>query len=93
MWPWEHVGSSAADGILDDETYDWLPVVAAMTDGNGSPVVATEAHVVQANELARRTTAINVSHTGSAGLAGLLAARDQIGGDERVALVFSGVRR
>jgi threonine synthase len=93
MWPWEKVGVSAADGILDDETYDWLPVVAAMRDGNGSPVVATEADVLQANELAHRTTGVNVSHTGSAGLAGLLAVRDEIGGDERIALVFSGVRR
>ena len=93
MWPWEHVGSSAADGILDDETYDWLPLITAMADGNGEPVIASEAHVLEANDLARRTTGINVSHTGSSGLAGLLAHRLQIGGDERVAVVFSGVRR
>ena len=24
MWPWEDEPHSAADGILDDETYDWL---------------------------------------------------------------------
>ena len=35
MWPWEHVGSSAADGILDDETYDWIPVVRAMAEARG----------------------------------------------------------
>jgi threonine synthase len=95
MWPWEEVGLSAADGILDDETYDWLPVVAAMADGNGSPVVASEAEVVRANELAHRTTGINVSATGSAGLAGLLAmvSDGRIDGDQRVAVVFSGVRR
>lgn len=95
MWPWEHVGASAADGILDDETYDWLPVVAAMADGNGSPVVASEAEVLQANELAHRTTGIDVSPTGSSGLAGLLAllTAGAVGGDERVAVVFSGVRR
>ena len=46
MWPWEEVGTSAADGILDDETYDWLPIVAAMHSSGGSPVVAPEATVL-----------------------------------------------
>ena len=93
MWPWEHVGESAADGILDDETYDWLPVVEAMESTGGSPVVVTEAHVLEANELGRRTTGIDVSHTGTAGLAGLLAIREQVSPDERVVVIFSGIRR
>ncbi len=93
MWPWEHVGSSAADGILDDETYDWIPVVRAMADGRGAPIVATEAQILKANELARSTTHINASHTGTAGLAGLLAVRDGIDSDERIAVIFSGVTR
>lgn len=93
MWPWEHVGASAADGILDDETYDWLPVVRAMDEGNGSPIVVSEARVIEANELARRTTGINVSPTGTAGLAGLLDARHSLAASERVAIVFSGVQR
>jgi threonine dehydratase len=93
MWPWEHVGASLADGILDDETYDWLPVSRAMVDGGGSPVVVTEAHVAEANDLGRATTGVNASHTGTAGLAGLIALREQVGSDERVAVVFSGVRR
>ena len=93
MWPWEHVGESVADGILDDETYDWIPVLGAMADGNGEPVVATEADVVRAYELAHEHTTIDVSATGSAGLAGLLAIRDHLDPSERVALVFSGLRR
>ena len=93
MWPWEHVGNSAADGILDDETYDWIPVVRAMNEGKGGPIVVTEALVLEANDLGRATTGINASHTGTAGLAGLLAARDTIDGDERVAVIFSGVSR
>ncbi len=93
MWPWEHVGESAADGILDDETYDWLPVVEAMAASGGLPVVVTEAHVLEANEVGCRTTGIDASHTGTAGLAGLLAVRDQVGPDERVAVIFSGIRR
>jgi threonine dehydratase len=93
MWPWEHIGHSAADGILDDETYDWLPVMNAMADGRGSPVVAAEDDVLMANEIGCRTTGIDASHTGTAGLAGLLAAREHVARDERVAVIFSGVRR
>lgn len=93
MWPWESVGATAADGILDDETYDWLPVVAAMADSNGSPVVVAESFVSQSNEVGCRSTGIDASHTGTAGLAGLLAMREQVQPDERVAVIFSGVRR
>ena len=38
-------------------------------------------------------TDIDVSPTGSSGLAGLLAARDRVSNDDRVAVVFSGIRR
>ena len=93
MWPWEHVGNSMADGILDDETYDWIPVVAAMTESHGTPLVVTEAHVAEANDLGRSTTGINASHTGTAGLAGLIEARDSIDAGERVAVIFSGESR
>lgn len=93
MWPWEHVGESAADGILDDETYDWLPIIGAMADGHGTPIVVEEHHVIEANLLGRAHTSIDVSPTGSAGLAGVLAARDELGPDERIAVIFSGIRR
>jgi threonine synthase len=93
MWPWEHVGHSAADGILDDETYDWLPVVRAMADGHGSPVVAHEPHLLAANDIGCAATGIDASHTGTAGLAGLIAVRETVADDERVAVIFSGVRR
>jgi threonine dehydratase len=99
MWPWETADGgapvSAADGILDDETYDWLEVVSGMADGGGSPVVVAEPAVLEANDLAVRTTGVDVSHTGSAGLAGLIALRatDAVAADERVAVIFSGVRR
>ncbi len=39
------------------------------------------------------TTGIAASATGTAGLAGLLAIRDEVGDDERVAVIFSGVER
>jgi threonine dehydratase len=93
MWPWEDVRPSIADGILDDETYDWIGVLNVMTDSDGSPVAVDEGQVREAYSLAHRVTSIDVSPTGSAGLAGLLAMRSSIADDERVVVVFSGVRR
>lgn len=93
MWPWENPTDSLADGILDDETYDWVQVCNAMSESGGSPVVASEQDVTNAYAMAHRMTSINVSPTGTAGLAGLLAMRDQIADDERIVVVFSGVRR
>ena len=95
MWPWETEPRSIAHGILDDETYDWLAVVEGMLTTSGSPVVASEATLAQANGLAVESTGIDVDPTGSAGLAGLLALRDagDVGDDERVALLFTGVNR
>ena len=44
-------------------------------------------------DLAHRVTNIDVSPTGAAGLAGLLAMRQEIADDERVIVILSGVRR
>lgn len=95
MWPWEQEPTSIAEGILDDETYDWLAVVRGMAVSGGIPVVADETTLKEARELACAQTGIAVSHTGSAGLAGLLQLqRDRvITAGERVAVVFSGVER
>ena len=93
MWPWETTPSSIADGILDDETYDWIGACNAMVDSGGWPVVASEAQVHESFELAHRVTNVDVSPTGAAGLAGLLAIRQEIADDERVIIIFSGVRR
>ncbi len=93
MTPWEATPHSAADGILDDETYDWLGVFGGMAASHGAPVIATETEILAANEMSRTFTTIDVSHTGTAGLAGLLAIRDVVSNHEKVALIFSGVRR
>jgi threonine synthase len=93
MWPWEEVPHSFADGILDDETYDWVGVVESMASTGGSPVVATEANIVAAHRLGWEYTDMKVSPTGTAGLAGVLAMRDEIADDENVVVVFSGVER
>ena len=95
MWPWEEQPRSVAHGILDDETYDWLAVVGGMRRTGGMPLVVDEPALEYANALARETTGIDVDHTGSAGLAGVLALREdgQIDADERVAVLFTGVVR
>ncbi len=95
MRPWEQEPHSVAHGILDDETYDWLAVVEGMLATGGTPVVAGESLLEEANALARRTTGIAVDATGSAGLAGLVALRETgaVRDDECVALLFTGVDR
>jgi threonine synthase len=95
MWPWETEPRSVAHGILDDETYDWLAVVRAVLETRGGTANVDEATLEAANRLARETTRIDVDHTGSAGLAGLMALRSQgqIAPDENVAVIFSGIRR
>lgn len=93
MWPWETEPHSVADGILDDETYDWISILDAIADTDGSAVVASEENIVRAHELARQFTDIQVTATGTAGLAGLLQIRDQIADDEKIVVIFSGVER
>jgi threonine synthase len=95
MWPWEEEPKSIAHGITDDETYDWHAVVRGMIETGGHPVVVREETVHQANDLGRQATGVDVDPTGTSGLAGLieLLARDAIGPDERVAVLFTGRRR
>jgi threonine synthase len=95
MWPWEEEPRSIAHGILDDETYDWFAIVTGMLASGGDPVVVDERLLVDAYDLARETTGINVDHTGAAGLAGLLQlARDgAVAPRENVAVILSGVQR
>ena len=93
MWPWETTPTSAATGILDDETYDWLGIVPCLRDSNGSVVIATEEDVARANDLVREHTPINADHTGTAALAGVLAMRGHIGDDEVILVPITGVQR
>ncbi len=95
MRPVAETPHSAASGILDDETYDWVADVRAMLETGGWPVVVPEARILEANETGRRATGIDVDWTGTAGLAGLLElrARGAVGADEEVAVLFTGRRR
>ncbi len=91
MNPWSGEPHSVATGILDDVTYDWLPVVEAMLGSGGWPVLADEETLVRAHRLARETTGIDVCATGSAGFAGLLADPPDAG--SQVAVLFTGIQR
>jgi len=95
MWPWEREPKSLARGILDDETYDWLAVVEGMLTTGGTPVVASEKALKEANDLARSATDVDVDPTGSAGLAGCLELlrAGAIQPDANVAVLFTGVSR
>lgn len=90
MWPWEATPHSAAHGILDDETYDWWAIAQGMRATGGAPVVAPEPLVVRAHGLARPHAGIAATATGTAGLAGLLAAPCP---GRSVAVLFTGVER
>jgi threonine synthase len=61
----------------------------------GLPYVVSEELVREANALAHETTDIDADHTGTAGLAGLLAARRQgaVRSTDRAAVLFTGARR
>jgi threonine synthase len=83
---------SLADGILDDETYDWVGVLAALRSSGGRSVVAPETSVIAAHRLALRA-GFDASPTGTAGLAGALAISHEIAADERIIVVMSGVTR
>jgi threonine synthase len=95
MWPWEETPHSEASGILDDETYDWLAVLRGVAATGGSSVVVDEDTLQQANRSVYETTAIEPSHTGSAGLAGLLQLQRQgvVAPGARVGVLLTGVQR
>ena len=95
MWPWEHEPVSLADGILDDETYDWVVDLREIERTGGRVVVAPESVVRRAAELAPRATDIDASPTGTAGVAGLMhdAETGNLPDDGDVLVVLSGVRR
>jgi threonine synthase len=95
MQAWEEEPKSVATGILDDETYDWRAVVEGMLRTGGRPLVVSEDLLLEAHLLAVSETGIQVDPTGSSGLAGLLEMRQSgsIGGQDRVAVLFTGIQR
>jgi threonine synthase len=99
MYPWQPSGAptgaptSLATGILDDETYDWVGLVEGLAWTKGESVVVSDSDIALANSLARANTASVVDHTGTAGLAGLIALRPLLDATDRVGVIFSGLDR
>ena len=91
MRPWPNP-MSVADGILDDETYDWIADVSVMVESGGAPIVASEPDIRAAHEIARQA-GFDVSATGSAGLAGVLSVRHTLHVNDQVIVIMSGVAR
>ena len=87
-WPNPH---SLATGILDDITYDWVPLLQRTRDTGGHPVVAPESVIERAYAMAHEVTDINVCATGTAGLAGLLT--EPPPEREHVVVLFTGIDR
>lgn len=95
MWPWEDVGTSKASGILDDVTYDWMPVMEAMLVSGGAAHVVSESLIAESNRLARDNTDIPADHTATAGLAALLdpTVAEQAREYDHVVVFFTGRER
>ena len=90
MWPWNQP-DSVASGLLDDVTYDWLPLVEATINSGGTPVVVPETTLIETHQIATSVTGLNVSATGTAGLAGLVETPLEAG--SVVGVLFTGVDR
>ncbi len=93
VWP---DPSSVADGILDDETYDWVDIAHSLRVAGGASVVADESMVVAAHDLAHHA-GFDASPTGTAGLAGVLQVLasdpDRFDPSSRLVVVMSGATR
>lgn len=77
MWAWEEKPSSVATGIIDDITYDWLPIVWGILESGGDAPVVSDETVLSALKLAQEHTSIPAGPTGVSGLAGLCHVLDQ----------------
>jgi threonine synthase len=90
MVPWPDP-SSAATGILDDVTYDWLGMARGLLLTGGGSIVAAESDIEEAH--ARAVAAgFGADATGTAGYAGLLAGvgAGALPVDETVAVLVTG---
>jgi threonine synthase len=96
MWAWDcGTPVSLARGILDDITYDWYYLLLNILKTGGKADILSEENIEEAYQLSRKYTRIPVSHSGAAGLAGLirLEQSDAIKSSENVGLFFTGIDR
>lgn len=95
MSPWPEAPESVADGILDDETYDWASIVETLLATGGEVVLAEEDTLLRACAAVQREQGVLACVTGTSGIAGVLtrrAAGVDDPGVQKAALV-TGVRR
>ena len=94
MWAWENP-NSVATGILDDVVYDWKPIVWAMLQMGGSPVIASEEAITRAHQLVHSHTDISPCITGTSGLAGVITNHENglLDTDSHVAVLITGTER
>lgn len=85
---------SAATGILDDITYDWLGIARGLLLTGGDSVVAAEDEILAAATLVP-TLGIDADATGTASVAGAMAAvaQGRAGHDDAVAVLVTGRKR
>jgi len=93
MVPWVDP-ESAATGILDDVTYDWLGVSRALLETGGDSVVVPEAEIGEANGVAT-AAGYDADETGTAGFAGLRMAINQgrVNEMDTAGVLITGIRR
>ena len=93
MFPWE-APTSIAHGLLDDETYDWVELVDGMLKTSGSVTLVNDAMICMAKQQAEHRYNIDACHTGSAGLAAMMAVhKDAAPGPSPSIVVLSGKQR
>ena len=92
MFPWENP-HSIAHGILDDETYDWVPLISGMLKTNGEALLVEDEPICAAKSFAEDTFGLNPCHTGSAGLAGMMEYKAATGDENINLVILSGLDR
>ncbi|ACY15916.1 pyridoxal-phosphate dependent enzyme [Haliangium ochraceum] len=92
MQPWAEEPRSVATGILDDETYDWAAVCAAMLRTGGWPVVVGDADILAAQAALAEHEDVRAEPTGAVALAGAaaLARAGQCTPEEHIAALVTG---
>ncbi len=93
MTPWAGP-HSAATGILDDLTYDWLGVARSLLTTGGGSIVVPEGEIAAASQVVN-AAGYDADETGSAGYAGLRTAlyEGAIDGTDTAAVLITGIRR
>lgn len=88
----KNIPESLAEGILDDTTYDWLNCLEGVLESGGE-VAVVEEHLIKKAYQTIKSLGMNISATGTSGLAGLLKLieENKINKGDKIGLFFTGV--